>query len=255
MLLQQPTLTVPPTRIISLVPSITELLYTLDLETETVGVTKFCIHPEHWFRNKTRVGGTKNLNIEKIRSLQPDLIIANKEENVKEQVMALVEEFPVWLTDVNSYDEALQMIGDIGKLTSREQLLNDLLHRIEQNAADFKYQDRIPAAYLIWKDPYMTVGGYTFIHSMMDKCGFDNVFQHQHRYPEVTVDDIRRSNATHLLLSSEPYPFKQQHIDELQQLLPEMKILLVDGEYFSWYGSRMGFAFKYFMELRAEINL
>lgn len=255
MLLQQPTLTFPPKRIISLVPSITELLYTLELDTETVGITKFCVHPKQWFQEKTRVGGTKNINLEKIRSLQPDLIIANKEENVQDQIVKLAVEFPVWLTDVNTFDESLKMIHQIGQLTSREQIANELLHRIQHNAAQFKFEERVAAVYLIWKEPYMTVGGDTFINAMLDICGIDNVFQHQNRYPEITIEDMLQSSATHLLLSSEPYPFKQQHIEHLQTLLPEMKIILVDGEYFSWYGSRMEFAFNYFSELRQEINV
>src|SRR4051812_42104384 len=108
-----------PKRIVSVVPSQTELLYHLGLNEEVLGITKFCIHPQEWFRSKTRVGGTKTLNLETIRQLQPDLILANKEENEKDQIEALANEFPVWVTDVTNLNEAVQMIAAIGKLTGK----------------------------------------------------------------------------------------------------------------------------------------
>lgn len=255
MFLTQPVLTVPPKRIISLVPSITELLYTLELEDETAGITKFCVHPKHWFQEKIRVGGTKNLNLEKIRLLHPDLIIANKEENIKEQVISLAETFPVWLTDVNTFDEAVEMIDQIGMLTHRSALAQQLKFRIEEKASLIRNAHPIDAVYLIWQAPYMTIGGDTFIHSMMQMSGFHNIYGAQKRYPEITLDEIGSSMATHILLSSEPFPFKQKHVDELSAFFPHKKVILVDGEYFSWYGSRLENAFDYFTDLMKEINV
>jgi len=232
-----------PNRIISLVPSITELLHHLGLEEETVGITKFCVHPEEWFRGKTRIGGTKTIDINKVKELKPDLIIASKEENIKGQVEALAKDFPVWLTDVNNLEDALEMIRNTGKLTGRlpeaEKLVNEINEKFLAIQPLAAKNDKIRTAYLIWKDPYMAAGLNTYINSMLRFAGFINAFAHLTRYPEVTIEAIKASECQLLLLSSEPYPFKQKHIDELQSQLPEVKILLADGEMFSWYGSHL----------------
>ena len=234
-----------PQRIISLVPSQTELLYDLGLDEKVIGITKFCVHPNEWFRTKTRIGGTKDLSIEKIVALQPDLIIANKEENVKEQVETLAEQFPVWVTDVNTVVEAYDMIEGIGQITGTIEKANEIINRCQQNLQLNNHDTLIPACYLIWRNPYMTVGGDTFINDMMRYAGFQNIYSSQKRYPEITIEQLKKDNCQHLLLSSEPYPFKQEHVDELQAFLPDTKILLVDGEGFSWYGSRMASSSKF----------
>lgn len=244
----------PVKRIVSVVPSQTELLYYLGLEEETIGITKFCIHPEEWFRNKIRVGGTKSIDIQKIIDLQPDCIIANKEENIKEQVEELAVHFPVWVTDVNDLETALQMITDIGRLTQKTTEAGELAAEIKKRFDQlYVPASPIPAAYLIWKDPYMTTGSGTFIHDMMQKAGFENVFANRKRYPEISVTDIKNSGCKVVLLSSEPYPFKQKHMDELLEDLLGVTIRLVDGEMFSWYGSRLLQAPAYFKELLQDI--
>lgn len=237
-----------PRRIISLVPSQTELLHYLGLEQEVAGITKFCIHPNEWFRNKTRVGGTKNIHIDIVRQLQPDLIIANKEENVKGQIEALANEFPVWVSDVNNLDDALQMIEAVGSMVGRQPQAAELVSSIQQefDLLSRSIANTLRVAYLIWRGPYMTVGNDTFIHDMMKRCGFENVYGDKQRYPETTVDELKALQPQLLLLSSEPYPFQQKHIDELQPHLPSTRILLVDGEMFSWYGSRLLKAPGYF---------
>ncbi len=246
-----------PSRIISLVPSQTELLHYLGLETETIAITKFCIHPDDWFRHKTRIGGTKALDIEKIISLDPDLIIANKEENVKEQVEMLAENFPVWVTDVNDLTDAYKMIHDIGILTNKKKeasgLVDSIKIKFDTLSQTFSTNNRIPVAYLIWKDPYMTIGGDTFISNMLEAAGMVNVFNNQTRYPEITLPQLKTMDFKLVLLSSEPYPFQQKHIEELQKELPGKKIILVDGEMFSWYGSRLLQASDYFTCLRQNI--
>lgn len=228
-----------PQRIISLVPSQTELLHDLGLDDRVVGITKFCIHPDHWFRSKTRIGGTKDLSFEKIVALQPDLIIANKEENVKEQVEALAELFPVWVTDVNTVEEAFEMIKGIGNITNTQKKAEGIAQQCRQRLQLYTDNQLLPAAYLIWQDPYMTVGGDTFISDMMRYAGFKNIYASQKRYPKVTVEQLRADGCKYLLLSSEPFPFKQKHADQLQAQLPDTKVILVDGEAYSWYGSRM----------------
>ena len=243
-----------PKRIISLVPSQTELLHWLGLEDETIGITKFCVHPATWFNSKTRIGGTKALDLEKIALLQPDLIIANKEENVKEQVESLAEYYPVWITDVENLADAYSMISDIGQLTGKEteaERLQGLIKAKFDNLFHINSViDSIPSTYLIWNNPIMTVGGDSFISDMLEKAGFKNVFSNHQRYPETTVAELQALGCKLLMLSSEPYPFSQKHADELQQYLPDTLIIMVDGEMFSWYGSRLLEAADYFGMMR-----
>ena len=247
-------------RIISLVPSITELLYSLGLSDQVVGITKFCVHPNDWFKTKTRIGGTKNIHIEKIRSLAPTLVIANKEENVKEQVESLETFTKVHLTDVSNFEDALIMIQDIGTLTHSQVKATEIIAAIQEGFAELiglPIQQRlqsIPCAYLIWQDPYMTIGGDTFINDLLTKIGFSNVFAKSLRYPSISLSEIEQSNCKVIFLSSEPYPFKQIHIDVLQKYFPNKLILLVDGEMFSWYGSRLLEAAAYFKSLTKTVS-
>ena len=248
-----PQLPHPPKRIISLVPSQTELLHWLGLEEQTIGITKFCIHPDYWFRNKIRVGGTKTIDIQKIKLLHPDLIIANKEENIRDQVEELARNHPVWVTDVNNLGQALEMINDIGIITNTQSKSKELSAVIKDEFSQLHITEVIPAAYLIWQEPYMTIGGDTFISDMMARAGFKNVFRHLQRYPQITVEDISASGCEVLLLSSEPYPFKEKHLAELQAKLPGVKVILADGEMFSWYGSRLLKSPGYFKKLRDKV--
>lgn len=229
-----------PKRIISLVPSQTELLYDLGLEDEVVGITKFCIHPASWFQHKIKVGGTKQLHLDKIRQLKPDLIIANKEENTREQIEEIDKEFPVWISDIHNLDEAIKMIRDVGSITGKENKAVEITNNIQHNFSILHTNLARPrCAYLIWRKPLMAAGGDTFIHAMMEKAGFENVFGDLLRYPEISIEMIKESGCEYLLLSSEPFPFSEKHIEELQPLLPGIKLVLVDGEMFSWYGSRI----------------
>jgi ABC-type Fe3+-hydroxamate transport system substrate-binding protein len=251
-----------PRSIVSLVPSITELLYTLQLDEQVTGITKFCVHPDNWFRQKTRVGGTKAIKTNVIRELQPDLIIANKEENVKEQVEELAQHYPVWVTDVNNLADSLEMIGQIGTITGTADRASSLISEINSAFAQLQTTNPVrpghpggnkpKTGYLIWRNPYMTIGNDTFIHDMLGRCGFKNIFANTTRYP--TIDTWQLAQCDLLLLSSEPYPFQQKHIDELQAELPNTRIILVDGEMFSWYGSRLLHAPAYFTRLLQSIS-
>ena len=232
----------PPRRIVSLVPSITELLVSLGREAELVGVTKFCVHPAHLRKDKTIIGGTKNLRISVIRDLQPDLIVANKEENMQDQVMALAEALPVWVSEVNSVAEAIQMIWHAGALTGTLPAAETLITGIQKRISRLtEYRPFTPhkTLYLIWREPWMSVGGDTFIHDMLRLAGLENVCGSKQRYPALDADAIRALQPTLGLLSSEPYPFGKQHVAEIQSLVPDAEVRLADGEYFSWYGSRM----------------
>ena len=245
-----------PKRIISLVPSQTELLYDLGLGDSVAGITKFCVHPAEWFGSKPRVGGTKTVDIDKVKQLQPDLIIANKEENVKEQIEALATICPVYVSDVNNLEEACQMIDQVGMLTERENGAAIISKNISAKFSRLQQfpKSNISCAYLIWRKPYMAAGGDTFINNMLQRCGLQNVLANQSRYPSVSTEDLQKWDCQLLLLSSEPYPFQQKHMDELQSQLPQTKIILVDGEMFSWYGSRLLKAPDYFAKLIAEIG-
>jgi ABC-type Fe3+-hydroxamate transport system substrate-binding protein len=244
-----------PMRIISLVPSQTELLYELGLEEQVVGITKFCVHPEHWFRSKTRIGGTKGIHAEKIFSLQPDLVIANKEENLQAEVELLRTRVPVWTSVIDTLDTALEMIQQVGMLTGKNEKAATLIQQIKTAFARLKpacYPARV--AYLIWKKPYMTVGSDSFISDMLKKCGFSPAFDHLQRYPEISEADLQAAAPEIIFLSSEPYPFKEKDINALQQLLPASRIQLVDGELFSWYGSRLKEAPEYFQHLIDQLG-
>lgn len=237
-----------PRRIVSLVPSQTELLYDLGLDDRVVGITKFCVHPDSWFRTKTRIGGTKKVEVGRLKTLAPDLVIANKEENTKEDVEAIRAFCPVWTSDIATIEDALAMIREISFICGLEVAGGRLEAEIRQSLASINKLNQ-KAAYLIWKDPYMAAGGDTFIHHMMAAAGIRNVFAQKLRYPEVNVEQIKDSEAEMVLLSSEPYPFKDKHIQALSKLLPEQKILLVDGEMFSWYGSRIRHFASYIRDL------
>jgi ABC-type Fe3+-hydroxamate transport system substrate-binding protein len=245
-----------PKRIISLVPSQTELLFDLGLRDEVVGITKFCIHPDEWFRSKTRVGGTKKFDFEKIKALEPDLIIGNKEENEQTQIEALMELYPVWMSDINTLKDAFDMITSIGTLVNKRQEAVNLKLEIEYAFNSFLSQQsekkvlNKTVAYFIWNEPYMVAGHDTFINEMLSMCGLKNVFTHKEsRYPEVSSEELATINPELILLSSEPFPFKEKHVQTIQNICPKALIKIVDGELFSWYGSRLKKSPDYFKSL------
>jgi ABC-type Fe3+-hydroxamate transport system substrate-binding protein len=240
-----------PKRIISLVPSITELIWDLGLQEELIGITKFCIHPNDMFQTKTRIGGTKNINHSLIENLKPDLIIGNKEENTKDDIDELIKSFHVWMSDVNTIDDALSMIRELGRITNKESNANKIIDQINFPALNISENKNV--IYLIWHEPCFAVGGNTFIDDMLKNTGFNNCIK-ENRYPEITGELIRDLNPDFLFLSSEPFPFQNNHIEYYKKFISENKIKLVDGEMFSWYGSRMIKASNYFEQLKEELN-
>jgi ABC-type Fe3+-hydroxamate transport system substrate-binding protein len=240
-------------KVVSLVPSITEALFDLGLtENEIVGRTKFCIHPEEKVKNVAIIGGTKNINIDKIKALQPDLILANKEENIKEQVEALMDDFKVIVTNVENIEDNYYLLKNLGKIFHKEdraQLFNLKIYDVLNEA---KIKSNIKVAYLIWKNPYMTIGSDTFIHKILGEIGFENIFKDKKRYPEIQTEDLAEADI--IMLSSEPFPFKEKHIEELREFYPDKKIMIVDGEAFSWYGTHIAKCENYFKELISEVD-
>jgi len=275
-----------PQRILSLVPSQTELLYDLGLEDKLVGITRFCVHPEKALAEKRVVGGTKKVVNKRIIELQPDLIICNKEENTKEIVDFCSSVCPTYVSDISTLEESLEMIEQIGNLTGTTQQAEQLKQDIETSFDGLSNSNsssgsKLKALYLIWKDPYMSVGGDTFIHDMMEKAGFENVMKDKKRYPQLTLQEIAILQPDVVLLSSEPYNFKNSDGDAIRSAFKErndpevpaerppagragsrrMKAgktpplcILTNGELFSWYGSRVQQAPAYFQQLRRSID-
>jgi ABC-type Fe3+-hydroxamate transport system substrate-binding protein len=234
-----------PQRIISLVPSQTELLFDLGLEDRVVGVTKFCVHPKDRIARFAKVGGTKKFDFEKIAALEPDLIIGNKEENYKEGIERLQVDYPVWMSDIFTLEDSLEMMHHVGMLTNtltKADALIDEISKLFERRSDGLIGR---ALYFIWQKPYMVAGADTFISEMLPYAGFENLVKDT-RYPELTDAQIRSFNPAYILLSSEPFPFREQHVDNFKELCPEAQVILVDGEMFSWYGSRLRYAPAYF---------
>lgn len=247
----------PPKRIISIVPSQTELLFDLGLDQEVIAITKFCIHPEKRFKESLKIGGTKKLNMDLIRSLEPDLIIGNKEENEQGQVEELMKDFPVWMSDIYNLEDAQKTIVQIGELVNRGPEAAYLNHLIQAGFADLQtlaLQNNLSrkVAYLIWKDPYMFAGTHTFINDILERNGLLNVVKTS-RYPAMNLDELRTLEPELIFLSSEPYPFKEKHLEEVGKVIPGARVILVDGEMFSWYGSRLVKAVGYLFSLQKEL--
>lgn len=248
-----------PRRIISLVPSQTELLFDLGLEDKIVGITKFCVHPYHLKSTKKIVGGTKKVHFEKIKLLQPDIIICNKEENTEEIVTQLKSICPVWVTDIISLEDNFKMITDFGLLFNRRTEAKKWNDKLRFGLNDFQSYvqntESRKAAYFIWKDPYMVAGGNTYINELLKLNRFENIYESKERYPEIEIKKIRlEGDPDIVLLSSEPYPFKEEHAFEIGRFTHHAKTIFVDGEMFSWYGTRLLKAFEYFKLLHERLK-
>lgn len=256
-----------PQRIISLVPSQTELLIDLGLKDRIVGVTRYCIHPAGLIDEKVVVGGTKKIVESRIIELQPDLIICNREENTKEIVSFCDHIAPTYISDIDGLENALEMIADIGELTGTKFKSKSLIRGVS-NAFKLLPKPEVvqKVLYLIWKKPYMSVGDGTFINDMIQKAGFINAAQQSSRYPEYEIEDMVRLQPDVIFLSSEPYPFTTDDIAELKlafltapsqhpikpNVIPDFKV--VDGELFSWYGSRLLKTPAYLQSLQPKKN-
>lgn len=240
-------------RIVSLVPSLTELLFDLDLGEAIVGVTRFCIHPET-AKQKTKIGGTKSVKVDRVMALKPTLVIANKEENTKEDVEALRKQgIEVWVSDLNTLNDVYAFIEKLGQQLGIAQRANEMNAQIQLGFHTLEKVQQKKVLYLIWHDPIMSIGTDTFIHHLLSLCGYENVIEGT-RYPSITEEQLQKLAPDYIFLSSEPYPFKDKHISSYQKLVPQAKIVLVDGEMFSWYGSRLLHAPNYFNILKKQLQ-
>jgi ABC-type Fe3+-hydroxamate transport system substrate-binding protein len=242
-----------PERIISLVPSQTELLVDLGVAERLVGRTRYCIHPREKLSSVAVVGGTKRVEFAQIEVLRPDLILAEKEETPKELVDSLSAVAPVYVTDVVSIPSAISMCREVGEITGLATEAHALAQEIESAMSAVKNDlkgalrpDRV--LYLIWRKPWMAASEGTFIHSCLEQIGFVNAASSagspgsvalSGRYPELSPDAIVSLRPDRIFLSSEPFPFQEKHAEEIREFLPNARIEFVDGELFSWYGSRM----------------
>ena len=244
------------------------MLYDLGLEDAIVGITKFCVHPFHFKSTKTIIGGTKNIKYDKIKALQPDIIIANKEENTQEIVEQLKDICPVWVTDIITIEDNNKMIEDFGNLfnkrTNAQKWIDKINFAYEKFqkvvASKFEENSKQKVAYFIWANPYMVAAGDTFINEMLKLNGLENIYdnnpKYEGRYPEVVVNKMRiQGDPDFVFLSSEPFPFKDEHAFELGRHTHHAKTIFVDGEMFSWYGSRLVKAFDYFTLLQEKLYI
>jgi ABC-type Fe3+-hydroxamate transport system substrate-binding protein len=241
----------PPRRIVSLIPSITETLCALGLANALVGITVYCVAPREVVRGKTRIGGEKNPDLDAIRALQPDLVVANIEENVREHVETLRGwGIPVWVTYPRTVAEGLAMIRELGQVTGTgpraEAILADLEPLYARVRAASARRRPVPVFYPIWREPWMTISADTYIHDLLSVCGAVNVFADRPtRYPTVTLAEVAARRPEVIVLPDEPFRFRRSHLEDFAPYadVPAVRarrIHLVDGKPFSWHGPRVG---------------
>ena len=241
-----------PKRVISIVPSITELIINLGLKHLLIGITNYCIHPQKETDLIRKIGGTKTPKIDLILDLAPDIVIANKEENKMSDIEVISKHTSVWVSDINSYEDNFKLIIELGKLFNKNSEATTLCAVIKNNwrkVPEFKSKSCL---YFIWRNPYMLAGKDTFINSVLAKSGFENLIS-QNRYPTQNIDELSSLSPELILLSTEPYCFKEKHISEFRKLFPNAIIKIVDGELFSWYGSRQKLLPSYLIKLKKSL--
>jgi len=249
-------------RIVSLVPSITELLFELGLASQVVGRTTFCVHPEHALARVPRVGGTKKPRIDKLRALAPSHVIVNVDENRKEDVARIAEFVPhVIVTHPLTPDDNLALYRLIGALFARSaqaERLCDAFREARDTLVDAA--GRWPARrvlYLIWRDPWMTISRDTYISQTLALAGLKTLGHDPAvRYPEVRAQPGLLDDTDAVLFSSEPFPFKQHHMDEFRAHTgnDDTRFECIDGEMTSWYGSRAVEGLRYLRDFAGRLS-
>lgn len=255
-----------PQRIVSLICSVTETLFALGLGDRIAGCTNYCIRPMPQVESVKKIGGPKNLDIEAILALNPDLVIANIEENERGDINRLEDKgIPVFVTYPRTVNDSLTLIRTLGLITGSEQAAEsfhkkaeNVVHQTLKQVALITYRSNV--IYLIWRKPYMVINKDTYIHDVITLCGGINIHaEHPDRYPEITIEDIVNAQPDIIFLPSEPFPFKKKHIKEFMHYgaIPAVhnnRVMPVDGELFSWYGVRMIFGLPYVRKIFAEYN-
>lgn len=238
-----------PQRIVSLVPSTTETLHDLGAAERVVGITKYCVHPRPWVDGVEKVGGTKKVDVQRIAALQPDLILANCEENTREIFDALDPVAPLYAAFPRTVDEAIADVTRTGALVGCPEAAARWRADIESAREEARAAARtFRYAYLIWRKPWMAVSADTFIAALLAEVGGVGVFaEHDDRFPAVTAAELSGADPDVVMLSSEPFPFQDKHRAELAAAtgLPIERFVLVDGELLSWHGTRMAAGLRY----------
>ena len=235
-------------RLVSLVPSWTETLYSWGFDAEVVGVTRYCVHPKELVARAEKVGGTKDPDIARIVELKPDLVIAEKEENRKDDVETLRDAgVEVFVSDVRSVTDSLRDIRALGEAVDKAEAAATLVARIQASAAEVEREragaGAIPVYVPVWRRPWMTLTRDTYAHAVLEQAGAENVFGHDDgRYPERSPEEAIEAGARAVLLPTEPYPFHEKQEAALAELdeagFPRERVRIVDGEALTWYGAR-----------------
>ncbi|MCF8218463.1 MAG: helical backbone metal receptor [Bacteroidales bacterium] len=245
-----------PQRIVSLCPSVTETLVKLGLKEELAGRTSYCYRPVGEIEDVEKIGGPKELDFQAIETAKPDLIFAVKEENDRNQIQKLRENYPVFVFDVNTYAEALDMIIRIGEMTEKQEKAVELSDQIDKAFAQIP-QLEVPRTflYLVWKDPLMAAGKRTFINSVLSSHGFINCMDpFIQRYVTLNIEVFKKLKFEVAFLPSEPMEFNEEDKKDILAFFPEADVRLVDGESFSWFGYRMLHAAEYLTKLIGDFN-
>ena len=234
-------------RLVSLVPSWTETLYSWGFDGEVIGVTKWCVHPKELVARAEKVGGTKDPDVARIVALKPDLVVCDHEEQRKEDVEALREAgIDVFVSDVRSVRDSLNDIRKLGDAVGKDEAAASLVARIEASVAELeraRASPPIPVYVPIWRRPWMTLTRDTYAHSVLELAGARNVFgEEEGRYPERGPEEAIEAGARAALLPTEPYPFGEKIDAASEELVdagfPRERIHIVDGEALTWYGAR-----------------
>lgn len=244
----------PPRRIVCLIPSTTELLCELGLADAIVGITAYCIEPRDVVRTKRKVGGEKNPDLDAIRALAPDLVIANVEENLRDHVETLrAWNVPVWVTYPRTVLDTIAFVRETGAVTGTEAragaLADELASLYEATRAATAARPAVPVFYPIWRDPYMTIGRDTYIHDVLATVGARNVFGDRERYPTVTLEEMAARSPAVIVLPDEPFRFRRAHVKDFEAFpdvpaVRDGRIHLMDGKIFCWHGPRLAEALK-----------
>jgi ABC-type Fe3+-hydroxamate transport system substrate-binding protein len=240
----------PPRRIISLVPSWTETLFAMGLGNEVVGVTKFCVEPAAAVASVEKIGGTKNPDLRAIARLEPDFVIANAEENRREDVEKIREQgAAVFTTYPKTIPGAVESILKLGTALGKESEANAMAREIVRNVSGIEASvgvwSKLPFRVFcpIWKNPWMGFNADTYAHDVLRMLGFNNIFASAgERYPTTTLAEAIERKPDIVLLPDEPYEFKDRDIEELKKVLPPglaRRVMIVSGRDLHWYGVHM----------------
>jgi ABC-type Fe3+-hydroxamate transport system substrate-binding protein len=239
------SLSARPCRIVSLVPSLTEALFAFGLAEEVAGVTRYCVEPAE-ARRRPKVGGTKNVDVARVAAMEPDLVLANVEENTRDDVEAMIAAglrvFVTYPRTVAGAIAELQLLAEMTDATAAaEPIVSAAEWALERAEAANQRRTAVRTFCPIWRNPWMTIGPDTYIHDFLRACGAENVYgDAPDRYPMVALTDVAARRPEAVLLPDEPYRFSRKHVPEVIETLGDVRTYLVDGKSLCWYGPRIG---------------